>query len=183
MKKTKATLLLLATIHTSSFAINKCTDTNGKVTFTDTACPQNLIWDNPPPPVSPTQSEELNSEFNGTTHDTSPENYTPAREPYDSSEKEAAQRLLLVLKSHLKDPDSAQFRDIKISTKIQENSDIEKEYTICGQFNAKNSYGGYNGFHGFVVTKNSEGIQTAYVQSDDLGGIVWMLKAKQIGCL
>ena len=47
------------------------------------------------------------------------------------------------IKSTLKDPDSAIFKDVKIVT----NSKGEK--SICGSYNAKNSYGGYVGYKGF----------------------------------
>lgn len=44
----------------------------------------------------------------------------------------------------LKDPSSAQFRNIYISKKTDD--------VVCGEVNAKNSYGGYNGFKTFIVT-------------------------------
>lgn len=47
------------------------------------------------------------------------------------------------IKSTLKDPESAIFKDVKIVT----NSKGEK--SICGSYNAKNSYGGYVGYKGF----------------------------------
>lgn len=47
------------------------------------------------------------------------------------------------IKSTLKDPDSAIFKDVKVVT----NSKGEK--SICGSYNAKNSYGGYVGYKGF----------------------------------
>ena len=47
------------------------------------------------------------------------------------------------IKLKLKDPDSAQFKNVYVST-------IKN---ICGEFNAKNSYGGYNGFALFYYSK------------------------------
>jgi len=47
------------------------------------------------------------------------------------------------IKSSLKDPDSATFKDMKVVT----NS--KGEQSICGSYNAKNSYGGYVGYKGF----------------------------------
>ena len=44
------------------------------------------------------------------------------------------------VKERLKDPESAQFR------KFRKVSDGE----ICGEVNAKNSYGGYTGFSAFI---------------------------------
>ena len=58
------------------------------------------------------------------------------------------------IKSTLKDPDSAIFKDVKIVT----NSKGEK--SICGSYNAKNSYGGYVGYKGF-----SADIKTGTIKS------------------
>ena len=48
--------------------------------------------------------------------------------------------------SELKDPESAQFKKIELVT----NSLNEK--AVCGEVNAKNSYGGYTGFKAFFST-------------------------------
>lgn len=45
-----------------------------------------------------------------------------------------------VVSRELKDPASAEFRDVKVAGPA-----------VCGQVNAKNSYGGYEGFRRFVV--------------------------------
>lgn len=42
----------------------------------------------------------------------------------------------------LKDPSSVQYRKVRF---------IDDEAAVCGEFNAKNSYGGYVGFKPFVV--------------------------------
>lgn len=55
------------------------------------------------------------------------------------------------VKDMLKDPESAQFKDVKVAI----NSKGEK--TVCGQVNSKNSYGGYTGFKSFYV-KNNNGL-------------------------
>lgn len=47
----------------------------------------------------------------------------------------------------LKDPDSAQFRNLRV---------VSGGAALCGEVNAKNSYGGYNGFKSFVA--DSEGV-------------------------
>lgn len=44
------------------------------------------------------------------------------------------------IKSRLKDPDSAEFRNVFVSSK----------YAVCGEVNAKNSFGGYTGFVRFI---------------------------------
>lgn len=49
-----------------------------------------------------------------------------------------------VVSGVLKDPVSAQFDEVRF---------VERSGAVCGQFNAKNSYGGYVGFKLFLVTK------------------------------
>lgn len=44
----------------------------------------------------------------------------------------------------LKDPDSAQFRNLWVRN-------TGKDYVVCGEINAKNSYGGYVGYQQFYV--------------------------------
>ena len=46
--------------------------------------------------------------------------------------------------AQLKDPASAQFRNVRSSTL--------RETDVCGEVNAKNSFGGYTGFKRFIVT-------------------------------
>lgn len=46
-------------------------------------------------------------------------------------------------KKNLKDPDSAKFQNLRIA-------DYEGGKVVCGELNAKNSYGGYVGFKRFV---------------------------------
>ena len=58
------------------------------------------------------------------------------------------------IKSTLKDPESAIFKDVKIVT----NSEGEK--SICGSYNAKNSYGGYVGYQEF-----SADVKTGIIKS------------------
>lgn len=75
----------------------------------------------------------------------------------------------------LKDPDSALFRGLFLT---QEPSEVEgKTYLVdyvCGEVNAKNSYGGFVGYRRFVVV--SEG---AFLDSDESSahdafeGAVW----------
>lgn len=58
------------------------------------------------------------------------------------------------IKSSLKDPDSATFKDMKVVT----NS--KGEQSICGSYNAKNSYGGYVGYQEF-----SADVKTGIIKS------------------
>lgn len=54
--------------------------------------------------------------------------------------------------SILKDPDSAQFKDIAASIAEEENGIVE----ACGYVNAKSSYGGYTGFQPFSIVIHTE---------------------------
>ncbi|MDC5446163.1 hypothetical protein ACT4Y9_18345 [Acinetobacter baumannii] len=50
-----------------------------------------------------------------------------------------------IVSEQLKDPESAEFRNVK---------------GVCGEVNAKNSYGGYTGFKRFIVVNNSAVIES-----------------------
>lgn len=50
------------------------------------------------------------------------------------------------VRSRMKDPGSVQFKTIKVA----------KTGAVCGDFNAKNSYGAYVGFNMFAYTKEGE---------------------------
>ncbi len=69
MKKLKIAALLILAIPTSAFSINKCTDAAGKITFTDTACPQSQNWENLSPP---SKSDTATSNHSGTNAATLP---------------------------------------------------------------------------------------------------------------
>jgi hypothetical protein len=68
------------------------------------------------------------------------------------------------VKQKLKDPDSAQFKDVRFYS----GSGIP---VTCGQVNAKNGFGGYTGFERFVAV----GPKAAYLDSEVVEGIgeVW----------
>lgn len=51
------------------------------------------------------------------------------------------------IKDQMKDPDSTQFRNMRII------SNTIGEKAVCGEVNAKNSYGGYTGFKAFAYTQ------------------------------
>lgn len=61
----------------------------------------------------------------------------------------------------LKDPESAKFRDIGIYKSATGKGGV----SVCGEINAKNSYGAYAGYRGFVANED-----LAYVQEDGEGG-------------
>lgn len=61
-------------------------------------------------------------------------------------------------KQNLKDPFSVRFKDILVFTKAPNGKPV---HGVCGQLNAKNSYGAYVGFRPFyyLVETGSGGIQ------------------------
>ena len=61
--------------------------------------------------------------------------------------KASLQALEDQVKAHLKDPDSAKFRDVRLFSHLG---------AICGSVNARNSMGGYVGFTKFVLLKRGE---------------------------
>lgn len=69
----------------------------------------------------------------------------------------------------LKDPGSAQFRSVGIYSS-------RRGTVICGEVNAKNGFGGYQGYRGFVVAHD-----IAYVEQPGLDGY-WFLQAHENFC-
>lgn len=68
----------------------------------------------------------------------------PKPKPYKSNPKEARKATAAgkaAVRAHLKDPDSAQFRGLHTRNDVY----------LCGEVNARNSYGGYGGFKEFVT--------------------------------
>jgi hypothetical protein len=66
----------------------------------------------------------------------------------------------------LKDPESARFREMFVSSQSDGGS---LRPVLCGQVNAKNSMGGYGGFQRFVVT--SAGVT---IEEDGSGGFSFL---------
>ena len=69
--------------------------------------------------------------------------------------------------NELKDPDSAKFRNVRIVTYL--NGAV-----VCGEINAKNSYGGYVGFRRFAGSTYSSSLSStdtdpAVVEAHDAG--------------
>jgi len=73
----------------------------------------------------------------------------------DIRKKNLETQITQKISSSLKDPASAQFRNIKVllDRKYQENLSTD---VVCGDVNAKNSYGGYTGFTSFVWVSHSD---------------------------
>lgn len=65
------------------------------------------------------------------------------------------------LTNNFKDPTSAIYR----STSLRKNIS-EERYALCGEVNAKNSYGGYIGFQRFVSKKYPNGQSTKSLEGD-----------------
>lgn len=69
----------------------------------------------------------------------------------------------------LKDGDSAKFNSVEVFPQYGRLKDgrqiVSNHYVVCGQVNAKNSYGGYTGFTRFVasVTTNNKKANHAFM--------------------
>jgi RNA polymerase subunit RPABC4/transcription elongation factor Spt4 len=71
----------------------------------------------------------------------------------DKDENKAGVMLFYIqnkIKQNAKDPDSVQFRNEKINN----NTDVGA--VACGQYNAKNSFGAYVGYKGFVAVEKTQ---------------------------
>jgi hypothetical protein len=104
-----------------------------------------------------------------------------AKRVLDASQKEvddatAIERIKSRVKGTLKDPSSADFKDVRIST----------PGWVCGEINAKNGFGGYVGFRHFVGRDDK-----AYIDSGTdphttlesvLAAMEFIAKAKESGC-
>lgn len=64
-----------------------------------------------------------------------------------AGEREVTEAALEQVRNLLKDPDSAQFKDVRLV-------DYRDGKVVCGRVNAKNSYGGYVGYKQFVAGVN-----------------------------
>jgi hypothetical protein len=54
------------------------------------------------------------------------------------------------IEAQLKDPTSVQYKGLFVSKRADSG-----ELILCGQVNAKNGYGGYDGFHPFISSTGS----------------------------
>lgn len=71
------------------------------------------------------------------------------------SPEKALEKAKEAIASKLKDPGSAQFRNVKLKIYIDKP-------VVCGEVNAKNSYGGYVGFKRFIA-----GVDSGTLESSD----------------
>ena len=141
----------------NAWAIAKCVSADGKVVYQDSPCS-----------VGSKES----------TIGTAPVHKVVTLVPRASMPQMTEDKLKSAVLSRLKDPDSANFKDLQV---------VEGGRALCGLVNSKNSYGGYAGFKRFVA--DSEGV---YWQGDgssevDIGRVearrTFVPKASFWGCL
>lgn len=71
-----------------------------------------------------------------------------------------------LVSENMKDPSSVQWRRIKV---VSIGSGANKITTVCGQFNAKNSYGAYVGFTDFYFkASDPDAVVETYDEEDPL---------------
>jgi hypothetical protein len=66
---------------------------------------------------------------------------------------------------NLKDPSSAQFRNVVVTQSYHADTGALNGVNVCGEINAKNSFGAYTGFKKFFATR-AEG-KVVFVTEDD----------------
>ncbi|MBC3833595.1 hypothetical protein H8K33_18965 [Undibacterium amnicola] len=96
--------------------------------------------------------------------------------------KLAERRLLSVAKENLLDPESANFRNLKVAKLKYGNDGTTKNYALCGEMNAKNKFGAYTGFEKFAVGNNSAGKPELYTQKSEKTDVEWLIYAGLVGC-
>lgn len=84
-----------------------------------------------------------------------------------NTEKKLIEIVKSEIKEGLKDPSSAQFKDVRI-VKVPEGK------VVCGQVNAKNSYGGYAGYKYFIASAQRQVLEQR--------GEVWIYDALEYAC-
>jgi hypothetical protein len=101
-----------------------------------------------------------------------------------AKEEEVTKQLLGFLKNELKDADSAQFKNVKFG-KLKYSGG--ESYAICGEVNAKNSFGGYSGFEGFIVSYLATGAPDVALEElasqDNWLYDRWKEQRRQLGCV
>lgn len=96
--------------------------------------------------------------------------------------KLAERKLLAVARENLFDPESANFRNLKVAKVSYGKDRPAKNYVICGEMNAKNRYGAYIGFEKFAVGDNSAHKQELYTQKSEKTHVEWLIYASLVGC-
>jgi len=75
---------------------------------------------------------------------------------------ERVKKLQDYIASNFKDPGSAQFTKLTIG----QDKYVNGLYHLCGEVNAKNSYGGYAGFQRFIAGLDSNGKMNKILEND-----------------
>lgn len=93
----------------------------------------------------------------------------------DKNEKEQKAALLIQLKKQvtqdLKDPTSAQFRNVRYRVAAPDKAEAKFTHFLCGEINSKNSYGAFVGFKSFVSAFKT----TASIGSKDVSAEFHMI--------
>lgn len=102
----------------------------------------------------------------------------------EEAQKTAAyiDQLLVALRSTLKDPDSAKFRNVVLKRDGISTKSGGKLNALCGEYNAKNSYGGYPGFSKFIISEDAAGKVLVMTEEDPIGWVVGNLYYSQGVC-
>lgn len=98
-----------------------------------------------------------------------------AAPPSPKEINDAAREGKELARERMKDPESAKLRNLFVSSRgpTETEDSLANVLFLCGEINAKNSYGGYIGFHRFAASK--EGGFTLE-EDDDYGAfrqVVW----------
>ena len=88
-----------------------------------------------------------------------------------SAQADALSQAQELVTAKLKDPGSAQFRNVKQL----------REGVVCGEVNSKNTYGGYAGFSRFVVRPQSEFESVVIVQGQIPSIMTTAYPAEELG--
>ncbi len=95
----------------------------------------------------------------------------------------ARSRLLDAFQRRLKDPDSVKYRDVVVKHNAFPDKDGRRAYLVCGQYNAKNSMGGYGGYSLFVVEQYGQDEPTIYTtERGEPFASITLQMAKSMGC-
>jgi hypothetical protein len=95
----------------------------------------------------------------------------------DSTKTEA----MAAVSSLMKDPGATQFRGVEV---IDQGDGTE---AVCGEYNAKNSFGAYAGYSGFVYYANRVDLETSSYTSDrslsEIESSISYLENSRIRCI
>lgn len=117
----------------------RCVAADAKVRFQDRPCDQDA------PQVAPPMKTQAAPTPTAPTGGAGTGAWQPTVQDRTSQPQRTEEELKARVLSTLKDPDSAKFQGIQ---------HVWTGRALCGQVNARNSYGGYTGFKAFVADSN-----------------------------